>query len=270
MEVEANSASLPVTVSPRPKRKYKKKAKRKNRAARPSQSSQSSALPPAIALAGPSQPSSDLSSKSTEPRAGEPLPDEAAAAFKSVPDFIGEPAAAGPGSQGAAPELAAADIRGLLPEITFDERDVRDVLEEMFESAAERFHSDHWKLTERQSRMLGRPTAQLLGSLWQKVGDFLPDILAGWCESTPGLAGVILAGGIVIGPKVAKQFAIARDRKKNVPQPVGSVRPAPKSGPVTVSPRPVVAGPVGVCATGPVEPLDDSPLWQFGDYPEPA
>ena len=141
-------------------------------------------------------------------------------------------------------------IASMIPQIDFDVDAVRDVLEESFEWLAERFGSDHWKLSERQSRMLGKPTAELLSSLYGKLTAFLPEVIARWCESTPGAAGFILAAGIVVAPKVVQQVAISRssrarsfEKAREVPTPIRPVagpvgtgtvaQPATSSGPVS-------------------------------------
>jgi hypothetical protein len=180
----------------------------------------------------------------------------------AVPEVIGagEDDADRPG---AAATIGSDEIAGLIPEIQFDQADVEDVLEEAFGWMAKKFESDHWKLTDRQSRMLGRPTTQLLTSLWSKVGAFLPEMLARWCETTPGLAGFILAGGIVVGPKVAHQFALSRSRREKTPvRAVGSMQ-ANRPGPIPVAPHRSVDGPVGVASTGPVVPLDEADAHSF-------
>lgn len=118
-------------------------------------------------------------------------------------------------------------IASLMAQVAFEEQDVRDQLEELFEWLSERFQAEHWKLTERQSRMLGRPTAQMLTSIWAKLCTMLPDIIARWCESTPGAAAFIAACGIVIVPKAMKQVTISRQRKtearNKVPKPHAEV-----------------------------------------------
>jgi hypothetical protein len=122
-----------------------------------------------------------------------------------------------------------------MAQVAFEPQDVQDVLCEFFDWCAERFQSEHWSLTERQARMLGRPTAQLLNSLWVKLQGVLPDILARWCETTPGATAFILAAGIVVVPKVTTQIGISRERAKlekqksmvKGPQPVPVPTPAP-------------------------------------------
>jgi hypothetical protein len=181
----------------------------------------------------------------TEPKPGEPLNADAERILAAVPEKIdaetGEDAAEPPFG-----ESESADILSdLMPKIDFDSREVQDVLEEAFDWMAERFDSAHWKLTERQSRMLGKPTAQLLGSLYAKLSNYLPEILSRWCDSTPGAMAFILASAVVVAPKVAQQVVVSRERRKNFtsrksaspipirpPSQAGPVGPMPTSGPI--------------------------------------
>lgn len=181
---------------------------------------------------------SSVSSSTSEPDPGEPLNQEQEEILaQEFPEVEEEDA-------GSAPSLEQpAEMNGI---VRFREDYVRDVLEESFEWLAEKFQSDHWALTERQSRMLGAPTAQLLSSLWSHVERLIPTLLGRWADSTPGLMDFVLAAGIVIGPKVTMQIALTRSKK--------SAKAQPQTGPQRV-PRPAQ----GVGAVGPinmnVEPL---------------
>jgi hypothetical protein len=178
----------------------------------------------------PSQePSSDFSNFSTS----EPLSAESERILAGIPTHIGGEAddAGGPG------DTAAHDddpIAVLMSQVTFEPQDVQDQLEEFFDWLAERFESDHWKLTDRQARMLGRPTAQLLDSVWGKLCGILPDVIARWCASTPGATAFLLAAGLVVVPKVTKQIAISRSRvSPKRPVPIqGAAQPGPKKSEV--------------------------------------
>lgn len=150
---------------------------------------------------------------------GEPLPPNVQAELNRIPDVIREEGQPGqPGhsdvgqGSGGAPEatIGPGDIRGLMESVAFEEQDIRDLLEEAFEWLAERFHSDHWKLTDRQGRMLGKPTAVLANSMWQRLCVYLPEILGAWVQNTPGAAAFLMAAGIVIGPKVMQQARLNR------------------------------------------------------------
>lgn len=150
--------------------------------------------------------------------------------------------------------MTADDIAGFIPEIQFSEEDVRAALEEGFDWLADKFHSDHWKLTERQSRMYGAPTTQLLSSVWSNLARFLPGWLSSMCETTPGLAGFIFASALIVGPKVAKQVSISRAAKGKV-QTIDGSSPARPGRPVA-APKP--NGAVG-SISGMDEPLPFSP-----------
>jgi hypothetical protein len=161
------------------------------------------------------------------------------AALASVPDVIGDDAAtAGKGSEEVAfdPEM----VRGLMEQVAFEEQDIRDMLSELFEYMAERFESDHWKLTDRQARMIGKASFQLANTLWTKLMDYLPEILGKWCETTPGAAAFLMTFGIVVVPKVIKQAKLSRQRKTN-PIPVKPVTSEPKPQHKTDEPRGIQA-----------------------------
>lgn len=259
---ETTSPQLPpasmAQAKPKAKKKRRKKKLKKPGApqSQPSQPANQRPLPPPLPFesqAG-SAPSFASSLNSTEPKPGEPLPPEAERALHAVPDVIG--AGDTEDAERDAIGFEPDEIRNLIPEIEFDQAEVEAVLEEACAWVAEKRHHEHWKLTERQSRMIGRPTTQLLTSLWSKIGTFLPDFLARWCESTPGLAGAILMGGIVFGPKIAYEIHLSREERAQQPRVRATGSSAqPRPGPAPVPPR---GGPVGVASTGPVVPLDEN------------
>jgi hypothetical protein len=147
-----------------------------------------------------------------------------------VPDSIGS-ADSLPEPEDDPNDLGSDAVAALMAQIAFEPQDVQDTVCEFFDWLSERFQSNHWKLTDRQARMLGRPTAQMLNSIWIKLQTFLPNILARWCEETPGATAFILACGIVVAPKVAKQVQISRERRKAKPviQSPRPQQPAPKT-----------------------------------------
>lgn len=151
------------------------------------------------------------------------LPPENRAAVDAVPDVIGAPA----GADEPEGELSADDVRELMAQVAFEEQDIKDLLGELFDWLADRFESDHWKLSERQMRILGGPSFRLANVLWKRLEERLPDILIGWCESTPGAAAFIMACGIVVGPKIAKQLRLSKGPKP-VKEPRVEDRPAPR------------------------------------------
>jgi len=178
--------------------------------------------------------------RSTEPKPGQPLNAESERILRGIPESISDAPA-----ESDAPD--ALPISSAQP----GAEEVQAVLEEAFDWLAQKFDSAHWKLTDRQSRMLGRPTAQLLGSLYAKIGTFLPGVLARWCESTPGAMGFLLASGIVIGPKIATQFQVSRARRQKEAQRVG-----PRAVPAQPIQRPM--GPVGRSPVRPAAPIDEA------------
>ena len=167
--------------------------------------------------ANPAAPNG-MTSNSFNPQ---PLTPEAERLLGSVPTKVDDAPGDPIDVDGAAGQLTDADQGGgngiaeLMAQVSFETQDVQDQLEELFDWLSVKFKSDHWELSERQARMLGKPTAQLLNSLWAKLQTVLPEILGKWIDSTPGAAALLLAGGIVIGPKVAKQVAISRERRRN-------------------------------------------------------
>jgi hypothetical protein len=188
-----------------------------------------------------SSAASASSSSSTEPKPGQPLSPESERLLIDLPPVAGDSPAGVAASEQS--DGAAFDSLGdLLPEFTFEVDDVREVLEEAFEWLAEKFDSDHWELTERQSRMLGKPTAQLLTSLYGKLSTLLPEWVARWAESTPGAAAFVVAAVIIVTPKVKKQVSISRARRRT-PTPVEGARAA---HPPVATIRPTSARPVGV------------------------
>ena len=160
------------------------------------------------------------------------LPLESERLLSHVPERIGGEAD-DPGGPADMPgnNLPADDpIAALMAQVAFEPQDVQDVIEEFFEWLSEHYQSDHWKLSERQSRMLGRPAAQLLNSMWVRLQNYLPDILSKWCEETPGAMAFIMACGIVVAPKVTQQITISRERaraKQGVNERLQSKAPQP-------------------------------------------
>lgn len=167
----------------------------------------------------PSNPTSQPQKESENPSSSDcstspDLPEEVERKLDAIPDVIGQEGEQPTGNPSG--EIARDDFSSLLDMIAFEEQDVRDLLEEAFDWLSEKFDSEHWKLSERQSRMLGRPTVMLMNSIWLKLRDRLPDVLLRWCESTPGAAAFITAAGIVIVPKVMTQVSLSK-RKKLAP-----------------------------------------------------
>jgi hypothetical protein len=156
---------------------------------------------------------------------------EQSAELRSVPDVIGGDPQGGdePGDELSAGELA--ETVSLLREMGFEEQDVIDLLGEGFEWLAERFDSEHWKLSERQGRLLGRPATKCANKLWLRVLDWLPDFLANLAKSSPEAAALVVASAIVVFPKVGKQVVISRTKKaqpKIIGGDTGQIQDQPK------------------------------------------
>lgn len=124
-------------------------------------------------------------------------------------------------------------LSDMIPAITFNPAKVRAYLEEGFDWLAEKFDSGHWRLTEKQADMLAEPTAELLGGVWTKVAEYLPELLT----STPGATAFVFACAFVLGPKIGQQVAISRQKKTaQAPRasvaPIREQRPYPQGAPV--------------------------------------
>lgn len=171
----------------------------------------------------------------------EPLSPESERILSSVPSSIGGEAD-DPGGPADVRVKDDGPVAALMEQVAFETQDVQDMLAEMFDWLAERFQSEHWKLNERQARVLGRPSTLMLNSIWLKLQAYIPEILAKWCEETPGATAFITAVGLVIVPKVTKQVAISRERAKSGSKPKDQrVQPVPAPTPRIVTPVPSAA-----------------------------
>lgn len=190
----------------------------------------------------PADPSSTASLPSLTSSPAEPLSQESERLLSAVPDVIGDNL--GAGEPAAEPGDNADDpIAALMAQVAFEEQDIQDTLAEFFDWLSVRFKSDHWKLTDRQARMLGRPSAQLLNSMWARLQNYLPEILAKWCVETPGATAFILACGLVVTPKVMEQVRISRERAKLSRQTIQGRQPgAPKAPGAPAGWKPMVVG----------------------------
>lgn len=177
--------------------------------------------------------------QTSEPKPGEPLTAEQEHILSDVPEFLGDEPAAPAGSAGL--EAGEDDaVSALMAQVAFEPQDVQDTISEFFDWLAERFQSDHWKLSDRQARMLGKPSAQLANALWGKLTLLLPDIIGRWCESTPGATAFLFAFGIVVVPKVKKQVSISRERAR---EKAHKVRRMPTPGNPAGKPIPPMGAP---------------------------
>lgn len=181
----------------------------------------------------PAEAESSASSSADSTSTSLPAPLDTAA-LNSVPAVVSDPQAGAEVGEGET--ISAGEIREMLDDLgDFLEPDVKDVLEEAFDFLAEHFKSDHWKLSERQQRMLARPITRLLNHLWAKLKERIPEKLASLAETTPGVAGLIFAVPVVIAPKVMKQVKLNRERKQK-PEPSESEPEARRPSPVVEMP----------------------------------
>jgi hypothetical protein len=114
--------------------------------------------------------------------------------------------------------VSAGDIKALGEQVQelINEEDVKAIVAETFDLLASHFGSEHWRLGPRQVRMLGAPLTALLQHVWQKLAQTLPDVLAKWCEETPGAAMLVLSCGLVVVPRVVAQGSLNRKRGRSL------------------------------------------------------
>jgi hypothetical protein len=97
-----------------------------------------------------------------------------------------------------------------------EEAGVSEIVAEMFDILAEHFGSDHWRLGPRQVRMLGAPLTALLRHVWKKLAEKIPDVLARWCEETPGATMLVVSLGLVVVPRVVQQGKLNKQRGRSM------------------------------------------------------
>lgn len=182
------------------------------------------------------------------PAPGDPLSEESERIRAGVPDFItdlppeaeqDQPSETIPQGDPEVIGREEAELRELMDQVAFEEEDVKEQLAELCDWIAESLKADHWRLSDRQKRMVARPLTILLNSLWARLSEFLPKFFAEWCERTPGLFGSVTACTIVFGPKLWKQIEINRQRRRLRQEPPPGAASAPRS-----SQKPA-GGPVG-------------------------
>lgn len=202
---------------------------------------------------GPAAVSSPASVHSSTSEPAARLAEDAERILRTVPASIGdsgEPAA----QPAAGGEFSQETMAELMQGVAFEPQDVQDTLSEFFDMVADWFKSDHWKLSERQARMIGVPLSQVMNAVWQELCRAIPGPIARWIENTPGAMKLLMACGIVFVPKVKTQLKINRERRqvRKVEQLRGS-QPA----------RPYVAP--GVPKVAPIEPIAPAgPVDMFG------
>lgn len=162
--------------------------------------------------------------------------------LNSIPDIIGP--GEEPGEPGE-PEITSEEVREILIVVQFSEQDVKDLLSELFDWLSELMGSDHWKLTERQARILTGPTHRMLASIWAKLLQRLPDAVVKWCEETPGAAAFLVALGIVATPKALQQRRVWKGKKERRTVEGEKPEPAPADVRTGDGPIPTATGIIG-------------------------
>lgn len=173
----------------------------------------------------------------------EPLSPETERILSAAPDVVSDQL---PQADAQGADLSEENgVSALMAQVTFEEEDVREGLEMLFALFAEWRQIEDWKLTANQSRILGRPCAQMINAIWLKLQGRMPGWVERWLSETPGAAAFLLACAIVVGPKVSKDIAISRERRnadrakpvsarrQNAAGPVAVGRATPASGPVS-------------------------------------
>lgn len=180
----------------------------------------------------------------------EPLTPEAERLLADVPGVIGD---VGEGDSDAPVDVAAAGdpIAEMMKDFAFEQEDVRDLAEWLFETLASLFKSEHWKLKDGQADRLAKPGTKVLNTLWLKLQQSLPETISSWLDRTPGAMGLVIAGSLILAPRVTQQIAISRERAKA----------GPLAMPKNEIKRPVPPGPV------PIRRMDneETPNWQFDE-----
>jgi hypothetical protein len=231
----------------------KKAAKKKplKKKAQPSSSPRQSPLPepvepnrpPAMAsqedegllggIANMFQSKSKPAPESPKPSSGssaEPLSAEAERLLNSVPDHIGSDGeVSGPSGQ-------AGQIAAMIDGLVFKPEHVEVALRGIFKGLGWFFDSDHWELTPEDGGWITEPATQILNYIWLDNRDDISNAFVQWVMSTPGALGLLIGGGVVLGPRISKQMSLSRERRKQplvadpkpAPQPIRPAAPAPK------------------------------------------
>jgi hypothetical protein len=181
---------------------------------------------------------------SSIPNCSEPLSAEAERILAGVPATVGgeadDPGGPADFSGSALPGSDdAAELVALMDCVMFTPEDVAGTVAEWCDHLATWLDSDHWRISEGQQRLLGKPYATLANGMWGKVKQMLPGWLASTCETTPGLAGSFMVTAAVFGPKVMQQLIVSRMKKKAGPRivkPNNEPAPAPAPAPAHTGP----------------------------------
>jgi hypothetical protein len=143
-----------------------------------------------------------------------------------VPDHIG-----GEGEVVGAPGASGADhIAAMLNDLAFKPEHVEMLLRGLFKGLGWFFDSEHWELQPEDSGWITEPATQMLNYIWLDNRDDISNAFIAWVMKTPGALGLLIGGGVVLGPRVARQMKLAHERRNKPlvadPRPPTPIRPA--------------------------------------------
>jgi hypothetical protein len=180
------------------------------------------------------QPKSQPAPESPKPSSGssaEPLSAESERLLSGVPDHIGGEGGESPASPGGGGQIAA-----MIDALVFKPEHVEIALRGVFKGLGWWFDSEHWQLTPEDSGWITQPATEMLNYIWLDNRDDISNAFVTWVMSTPGALGLLIGGGVVLGPRIAKQVELSRERRTRplvpdptkAPQPIRAAAPAPK------------------------------------------
>ena len=140
------------------------------------------------------------------------LPLEIEAKLAAVPDVIGEQP---PPDLSVAPEADLtnqARIAELAALGYVDAAFMAELLDDNFAALADRFGSDHWKLSTKQRDRLALPVAAILNGMFQYLFDWLPDFVGDTASEHPEYPAAATTGAAILIPRVVKQYRISKQR----------------------------------------------------------
>jgi hypothetical protein len=161
----------------------------------------------------------------------EPLSAESERLLGGVPDHIG-----GNGAAADPPDAAGNRIAAMVDSLVIKPEHVDVLIEGLFKGASWFFDSDHWLVSPLEARVLSQPGAEMLNYIWLSHRDEISNRFVEWMLSTPGALGLIMGGGIILGPRIVQQVKVSRERRPAVSVPR---QPAPDAPQTRPAPRPV-------------------------------
>lgn len=167
------------------------------------------------------------SAPSANSSTSEPLSAESERLLNSVPDSIGgEPG--GIDEPGEGGQLSA-----MIDGLVFKPEHVEVLMRGIFKALGWFFDAEHWELSDSETGWVTEPATQMLNFLWLDNRDDISNRMLTWVMNTPGALGLLIGGGVVLGPRISKQMSLARERRNSKPlvqeprTPPQPIRPAP-------------------------------------------